>query len=539
MKITKKFKGMLSLALSAMLTLGSVTANATITDEDRPVVNPDKQGSITIHKYGMESLEGAGNNATGLEDPDQVPENAVPLKDIEFTVQRVVADKNGELSASNSTDKYSAYSKEAPITITTDENGFATTGKIDQGIYLITESPNASVTTPVAPFIVNVPMTNPVTGEGWIYDVHVYPKNVLAGEASIDKDVTSEGNKHDTSDIGKNVTWIIKPSIPQDIFYSNKYAVVDQLDSQLNYTGSLEVYYYKGNEKVTIDKKYYTAIEPHKFKENEITGPTEGQVIKVEFNKEGREFLSSLFEKSINSIRISFTTTINESAELGGAIKNNANLVYTNSFDQIVGSDPTEPGNPDVPGEPDQPTPPTVEVPENQRPEVHTGGVRLIKVDANDTTKVLPGAKFMIYATLEDAKKGTNPLPKPGTVTPWVEESDANGYVIFEGLHYGEKGQEANSGSTTYWIVETESPKYDSNGNGVIDEEDKHYNLLKAPLEVTVNATSHEVSNKVVVANSKFKLPVTGGVGTVIFTLGGLAIMGAAAFLYMRTTRRA
>ena len=153
MKITKKFKGMLSLALSAMLTLGSVTANATITDEDRPVVNPDKQGSITIHKYGMESLEGAGNNATGLEDPDQVPENAVPLKDIEFTVQRVVADKNGELSASNSTDKYSAYSKEAPITITTDENGFATTGKIDQGIYLITESPNASVTTPVAPLL--------------------------------------------------------------------------------------------------------------------------------------------------------------------------------------------------------------------------------------------------------------------------------------------------------------------------------------------------------------------------------------------------
>ena len=35
MKITKKFKGMLSLALTAMLTLGSVTANATT-----PTPNP-------------------------------------------------------------------------------------------------------------------------------------------------------------------------------------------------------------------------------------------------------------------------------------------------------------------------------------------------------------------------------------------------------------------------------------------------------------------------------------------------------------------
>ena len=517
MKLGKKFKGVLGLALSAMLALGSVTANATITDEDRPVVNPDKQGSITIHKYGMESLEGAGNNATGLEDPNQVPENAVPLKDIEFTVQRVVADKNGELSASNSTDKYSAYSKEAPITITTDENGFATTGKIDQGIYLITESPNASVTTPVAPFIVNVPMTNPVTGEGWIYDVHVYPKNVLSGNPSIDKDVTSEDNKHDTSDIGKNVNWIIKPSIPKDVYHSKQYIVYDNLDSQLNYTGNLEVYYYNGTEKVTIAEEYYTKTEPTEFEENDITGPTIKQQLKVEFNKEGREFLGSLFEQGINSIRISFTTVINDSAQLGTAIYNDATLDYTNSFG--TNSKPC--------------------VPENQRPEVHTGGVRLIKVDANDTTKVLPGAKFMIYATLEDAKKGTNPLLKPGTVTPWVEESDANGYVIFEGLHYGEKGQEANSGSTTYWIVETESPKYDSNGNGVIDEEDKHYNLLKAPLEVTVNATSHLEENAIMVKNSKFSLPVTGGVGTVIFTLGGLAIMGAAAFLYMRTTRRA
>ena len=514
MRINKKFRRVLGLALSAMLALGSITTSATTTEKDSPIVDPAKKGSITIHKYGMESLDNVGNNATGLEDSSQVPEGAVPLKDISFTIQEVEIKENGTITVSNSTDKYELVEGEEAMTLTTDSEGKATTGEIAQGIYLVTELPNASVTTPVSPFVVNVPMGNPVTGEGWIYDVHVYPKNVLSGTPSIDKDVTSEGNKHDTSDIGKNVTWIIKPSIPQDVYHSAKYEVYDNIDSQLNYTGNLAVYYYnKENTKVTIDSSYYTATQPEKiFAENEITGPTTGQQLKVVFNKKGREFLGNLFADGINSIRISFTTLINESASLGEAIYNDATLDYTNSF-----------------GSETKPTVPT-------KPEVHTGGVKLLKVDANNTATVLPGAEFMIYASEEDAKAGTNPLNKPGTTTPWVEVSGEDGYVSFDGLHYG-SNQPANgtdSGSTNYWIVETKAPSYvDDKG------QTKYYNLLKEPLEVTVNATSHLKENAINVKNSKFTLPLTGGVGTVIFTLGGLAIMGAAAFLYMRTTKRA
>ena len=125
----------------------------------------------------------------------------------------------------------------------------------------------------------------------------------------------------------------------------------------------------------------------------------------------------------------------------------------------------------------------------------------------------------------------------------WEVTTDEDGIAIFKGLSYGTTGNAVDQGLTTYWIVETVAPTYDvvvgkdENGENIIEK--KQYNLLKAPLEVTVTATSHLESNKVVVENRKFTLPVTGGVGTVIFTLGGLAIMGAAAFLYMRTTRRA
>ena len=521
MKITKKFKGMLSLALTAMLTLGTVNVNAETADSKNPVLpEKGKTGAITIHKYGMSDWPNPGKPATGdkLDEAD-IPKGAVPLKGISFRVEQVEVSGDGTLEASNSTDKYSlvenGYSKE----VITEENGEATTGEIPQGTYLVTEIKNSSVTEPVEPFIVNVPMTNP-TGDGWIYDVHVYPKNVVRGEASIDKDVTESGNDHDTANIGDEITWIIKPSIPKDVYHSKKYEVTDILDSKLNYTGNLEVYYYELNgDKVAIDNSYYTVAQPTVTDDNKNPNNVIGdnQEIKVTFTAEGREFLGGLYEQGIDDIRITFNTIINKTANSGEPIYNNAILDYQNSFS-------TE----DKPSDP-------VEVPEDQRPEVHTGGIKLLKVDANDASP-LKGAEFMIYATKEDALAGDNPLNNPLTGEAWVETSDTDGIVIFEGLSYGVIGDayDSNNAVRDYWIVETKSPTY-TNENG----EEKHYNLLKEPLRVTVHAESHKDKYAITVKNSKFSLPVTGGVGTVLFTLGGLAIMGAAAFLYMRTTRRA
>ena len=151
----------------------------------------------------------------------------------------------------------------------------------------------------------------------------------------------------------------------------------------------------------------------------------------------------------------------------------------------------------------------------------------------------LKGAKFKIYPSLEDAKNGTNAIVNPADKTQeWEVTTGEDGRAIFAGLSYGTTGNNVTTGSTDYWIVETVAPTYtvtDNNGETI----EKQYNLLREPLKVTVNATSHLESNKVTVENRKFTLPVTGGMGTVIFTLGGLAIMGAAALLYMRTTKRA
>ena len=527
MKITKKFKGMLSLALTAMLTLGTVNVNAETADSKNPVLpDPTRTGSITIHKYAMDSMPNPGTPATGLPDDGQVPQGATALEGVSFKIEKVADDTLPEKIEGFDTSKVFRDDSFTEQTITTanGENGttkgVASINNLPQGIYLVTELDNAGVLEKGNPFLVSIPMAHPTEKNSWLYDVHVYPKNVVADAPNIDKDVTSEGNKHDSANIGENITWIIKPSIPADIADAVKYDIIDTLDSKLNYKGNLKVYYLQkveGEEEkyieVTIDRNYYNIVSEPSVKDNADASNGGGE-IKISFTPEGRRYLATL--EGVNSIRISFETVINTSAVLGQAIPNNAILDYTNSFGTNTEYD----------------------VPENNRPEVHTGGVLLEKVDASNNVK-LQGAKFKIYPTLEDAKAGTNAIVNPADKTQeWEVTTDTKGRAIFAGLSYGTIGNAANEGSTKYWIVETVAPTYTVTGsNGETIE--KQYNLLKAPLEVTVNATSHLESNKIVVKNSKFTLPVTGGVGTVIFTLGGLAIMGAAAFLYMRTTRRA
>lgn len=520
MKITKKFRGILGLALSAMLALGSVTTSATTKNEGTVLPDPNAKGSITIHKYAMESMPNPGTPANGLEDDSQLPEGAKPLEGVSFKIEKVADNTLPEQIVGNNTEAVVRDESFEAQTITTanGENGttkgVASIGELPQGIYLVTELDNAGVLEKGNPFLVSIPMAHPTTPNSWLYDVHVYPKNVVAGGPSIDKDVTSEGNKHETAGIGKDVKWIIKPSIPADISDAKKYDIIDELDKRLNYTDNLEVYFVKNGEKVGIDQTYYS-LEAPKTK-NDTKPENGGGTIKISFNEQGRKYLSTQFTEGVSSIRISFTTVINTSAALATEIPNNVTLDYTNSFGTNTEYNPS------------------------QIPEVHTGGILLEKVDASNNNVKLQGAKFKIYPSLKDAKDGTNAIVNPADKTQeWEVTTGKDGRAIFEGLAYGVTGNNVTTGSTDYWIVETVAPRYDSNGDGEITEADKQYNLLREPLKVTVNATSHLESNKVTVENRKFILPVTGGMGTVIFTLGGLAIMGAAAFLYMRTTKRA
>ena len=149
--------------------------------------------------------------------------------------------------------------------------------------------------------------------------------------------------------------------------------------------------------------------------------------------------------------------------------------------------------------------------------EVHTGAVSIEKIEKGNVDNRLPGAKFKIATTEENAKNGV--FVKNSTGEDIEVETDAQGQAIIEGLAYADNGTDVS-----YWLVETQAPSYQEDG------ETKYYNILKSPVEVRVGKTTHTLP--IQIQNSKgLTLPATGGIGIAIFAIAGIAIMGGAIVL--------
>lgn len=187
----KKFKKLLAGLLTGAMLLGSMSVSAFAADKT-PVIDTTKTGSITIHKYTEDG--GKGKPATGKADATQVPQGAVAIKDVGFTIYKV-ANANDLTNYYNTNptslpdvkNYYTGTGKNVQVNadvtankvgseVKTDVNGVAAFTGLDLGIYLVVETTSpAIVTRPCEPFLVAVPMTT--DGDDWLYDVHVYPKN--------------------------------------------------------------------------------------------------------------------------------------------------------------------------------------------------------------------------------------------------------------------------------------------------------------------------------------------------------------------------
>ena len=457
--------------------------------------------SLTIHKYRMEDIKKATTEGSGQQ-TDQVPADAIPLPGIQFKVTKMQDTDNTKVDTTWNI-QIITTGADGSVTIQGNDN-------LPMGVYRIEEQTNPAVAEKADPCLVSIPLTNPA-GDGWIYNVHVFPKNQIKPGPDIDKFVTKLENKHDTADISESVKWIVETTLPDDIATCKNYTVSDVIDTRLDYvTGSVKVYRVDtGKKRVLMTPDCYTVTEPNTANNRTLT---------VSLTDTGKKTAakSLLNTKDKNAVlNIEYNTFVNKTAEgsLGKPIPNGATIHYTNNLDIFF-----EPQS----------------VPEDKKPEVHTGGINLLKVDADDNTLKLQGAKFKIYRTEADAKKNINAVKDPANnAIDWEVTTDANGIAHFWGLAYGQKGQDAYYGdSTNYWIVETQAP---------IDNEGKPYNLLKYPVKVTVNSNSHAEANKIIVENIKhYDLPYTGGTGSLTPLYMGAALILMASgmsILFIRNKR--
>ena len=507
------FKRIVAMMLATVMTVFAfgITASA----EEDEATAPERV--LNIWKYTPETIQNPGDGTEQEVDTDIY----TPLANVQFAIYKVCSldeylEGTVELDAVPTEDDVATYAVEEKLvtTITTDENGFATHsfghGEED-GVYMVVELSNAAVTTPIDPFFVSIPMSN-ADNTDTLYTVNVYPKNATQFEEPvIDKDVTEITNKSDTFDVNDEHTWIIQTSIPNDITDALKYSITDTLDTRLTYVeDSVEVKLAQltdaaNAEAVTLEKDtdYTLAVTT-------VDGVT---TITVDLTETGMDAIAAAVgdDYANYEVRVYIDTVINETADLGVIIPNSATINYENA----IGFDFS------------------VEVKEEDKPEVHTGGLQITKV--NKDGEKLAGATFKLARVATEAELADDEIEKidiGGTSYVYVDfyatedmsggkvyevTTDANGKALVYGLAYGDLGN--------YQLVETVAPD--------------GYNLLAAPVEVEVDATTHLEQNSVSVVNvNKFTLPGTGGIGTTIFTVTGIVLLGAAVCMFVVSKKK-
>lgn len=379
-------------------------------------------------------------------------------------------------------------------TVATDETGCASFhfGNDSDGIYIVAERENDLTTGAIKPFFVAIPGGSSADAAD-AYEITVEPKNtVIPEDVEIGKDVDEIGNDHATHAVGELHTWIIQSTIPAGLSTGLRYEITDTLNYQLTFAGNVKVTVAEADAPAHGDLTELIGNEDYVLTVSELTDDQEEPItaFRVALTPSGME-KSAAVEGDSPVIRVYFDAYIDEDAILGSEIPNQAHIHYENH----VGIDFDR---------------------DSDIPEVHTGGLSLVKVDAASQTRRLSGAKFTLNVKAEDGSFTPVVFYTDAAMTQRAEEAvtDENGCALFYGLAYG-----------TYYLIETEAPA--------------GYNVLPEPVEVVIDSSTHLESNAVQVTNSAhFRLPETGGIGTAVFTLGGTGILGAAALILLGGKKR-
>ena len=287
-------------------------------------------------------------------------------------------------------------------------------------------------------------------------------------------------------DVGEIVTYTITGKVPDYTgFTTYTYLITDTMSEGLTF---------QRNVKVTVGG----------------TDVTSDCTITYDKDNNANKFTVSIPVKSYTigaEIKVTYTAVVNENAV--AKIENNAaTLTYSN--------DPID-------------TSKTTTTPED-RETVYSAKVVINKYVKDSNNEKLAGAKFVLYKEVktDDSDTTTKYYYKWNDTVKKVEwttnkadatvkTTDANGAAAFDGLKDG-----------TYYLEEVKAPA--------------GYNLLKTPVQVTVNganATTANLSSLTVTGNvensSGAELPETGGMGTTIFyVLGSVLILAAVVLLVTR-----
>lgn len=160
--------------------------------------------------------------------------------------------------------------------------------------------------------------------------------------------------------------------------------------------------------------------------------------------------------------------------------------------------------------------------------DVTTFAIKIDKYADDSSSTKLAKAKFDLYRTATQAEidAGTS-VEIPHTAVKGIKlesglVTDNNGSATFEKY-------QANGTHYTYYLVETQAPS----GYNILDHA-VEVQFTDADVSTTDGVYTVRISNK-----TGFRLPITGGTGTVIFTIIGIALMVGAVVLFVVSRKKA
>ena len=429
----------------------------------------------------------------------------------------------------------------------TDATGHTSASNMEQGLYLVVETRvPENVTSTCNPFFVSLPMTT-VDGAAWNYDVTVYPKN-QTGNPTLEKTVreakNSTGkNTGSLTDIGDGYAHTASASIGDTVDYQiistlptitskasalSEYTYVDTLSKGIRYNkNDVVIEFFKDAgcaDKITTwdesSGKFAVAYDDAantmaiRMTDTGLSEINEAATVYTDSVKRGY---------SDCTMRLTYAATLTAAAKMGDTDNPNEVVLTwkrtnTNYFDTL-----------------------------KDCCHVYTYGIDVLKQFSDNGGKV-QNVKLLLHNDTDDCyiiadlKDGVyyakGFAAKKADATTFIP--NAQGHVVVKGLE-----------DDTYSLTETAT--------------DKGYVLLRDPVKImvitkengacercgaallTASATvngepvSMTDANAVVplriINNPGFDLPKTGGYGVWMYTVGGVLLLGAAAFIVVKSRK--
>ena len=429
----------------------------------------------------------------------------------------------------------------------TDATGHAAASDMERGLYLVVETRvPENVTSTCNPFFVSLPMTT-IDGAAWNYDVTVYPKN-QTGNPDLEKTVReaknstgkntgsltgiTDGYAHTaTASVGDVVDYQIistLPTITSKASGLSEYTYVDTMSKGIRYNkNDVVIEFFKDSgctDKITTwDESSGKFTVAYDAAANTMTIRMTDTGLR-EINEAATVYTDSVKRGySDCTMRITYAATLTADAKLGDT--NNPNEVVltwrrTNNtyFDTL-----------------------------KDCCHVYIYGIDVLK-QFSDNGGNLRNVKFKLHNDTDDvyvvAEQKDGVYYAKGFAAKKVDATtfvpNAQGHVVVKGVE-----------DDTYSLTETATDKgyillkeavkivITTKENGACEQ--CGAKLLTATGTVNGKDVSMTDGNAIVpltvVNNPGFDLPKTGGYGTWMFTIGGVILLGAAAFIVIRSRK--